>query len=244
VATPRQFRFIDLITVSFVVVLIVSNIASSAKIVVLGFSLFGVRMAFDGGTLLFPISYIFGDILTEVYGYRASRRVIWTGFAALAASSMLFLILSKLPGDSSWEGYAGQKAYDAILGGMSSGGIAFASLIAYWAGEFSNSTILAVMKVKTDGKALWARTIGSTLVGELVDTVVFVVIASAAGVFGWELFASLVLTNYLFKCGIETAMTPVTYVIVHALKKAENTDAYDRDVDFNPFVRSLRDDND
>ncbi len=233
---PRHFRFLDLITAAFVLVLVVSNVASSAKIVDLGFSVFGVPMAFDGGTLLFPISYIFGDILTEVYGFRASRRVIWTGFAALAASSAVFFVLSRLPGDASWEGYAGQAAYDAILGGMSSGGIALASLLAYWAGEFSNSAILSKMKVKMAGKALWARTIGSTLVGELVDTMVFVLIASAAGVFGWELFVSLVLTNYLFKCGIEAAMTPVTYAVVRFLKKAEGVDVYDEGIKLNPFA--------
>jgi uncharacterized integral membrane protein (TIGR00697 family) len=234
--SPRHFRFIDLITAAFVVVLIVSNIASSAKIVDLGFSLFGVPMAFDGGTLLFPVSYIFGDILTEVYGFRASRRVIWTGFIALAATALLFFVLSRLPGDASWEGYAGQKAYDTILGGMSSGGIALASLLGYWAGEFSNSTVLAKMKVLTAGKALWARTIGSTLVGEFVDTAVFVGVACAAGVFGWELFVSLVATNYLFKCAVEAAMTPATYAAVRGLKKAEGIDVYDRDVSFNPFA--------
>lgn len=234
-ASPRYFRYIDLITASFVVVLVVSNVASSAKIVDLGFSLFGIPMAFDGGTLLFPISYIFGDILTEVYGFRASRRVIWTGFAALAASSAVFFLLGILPGDASWEGYAGQGAYDAILGGMSSGGIALASLLAYWAGEFSNSAVLSRMKIRTKGRALWARTIGSTLVGQLVDTLIFVLVASAAGVFGWELFASLVATNYLFKCGIEAAMTPATYAAVRYLKKAEGVDAYDEGVSLNPF---------
>ena len=234
--SPRSFRFLDIITVIFVVVLVVSNVASSAKIVDLGFSLFGVPMAFDGGTLLFPVSYIFGDILTEVYGFRASRRVIWTGFIALAASSLVFMLLSALPGDAAWEGYAGQQSYDAILGGMSSGGIALASLIGYWAGEFTNSAVLAKMKVLTAGKALWARTIGSTLVGQLVDTVVFVAVASAAGVFGWELFVSLTVTNYLFKCAVEAAMTPATYLAVRGLKKTEATDAWDADVSFNPFA--------
>jgi hypothetical protein len=234
--SPRRFRFIDIITVSFVVVLIVSNVASAAKIVDLGFSLFGVPMAFDGGTLLFPVSYIFGDILTEVYGFRASRRVIWTGFTALAATSLVFLVLRVLPGEAAWEGYAGQEAYDAILGGMSSGGIALASLLGYWAGEFANSAVLSRMKVLTDGKALWARTIGSTLVGEFIDTIVFVLVASAAGVFGWELFLSLTVTNYLFKCAVEAAMTPATYLAVGALKRAEGVDVFDKDVSFNPFA--------
>jgi queuosine precursor transporter len=242
VASPsRNFRYLDLVMAYFVAVLIVSNVASSAKIVDLGFSLFGVPMAFDGGTLLFPLSYIFGDVLTEVYGFRASRRVIWTGFIALALSSAVFFLLRILPADASWEGYAGTAAYDAILGGMSSGGIVLASLAGYWAGEFSNSAVLSKMKVAMKGRRLWARTIGSTLVGELVDTLVFVAVASALGVFGWELFLTLVLTNYLFKCGVEVLMTPATYAAVRKLKGAECLDAVsytvDEGVSFNPFAR-------
>jgi uncharacterized integral membrane protein (TIGR00697 family) len=235
--SPR-YRYLDLIMTAFVAVILVSNIASSAKIVDLGFALFGVRMAFDGGTLLFPVSYIFGDILTEVYGFRASRRVIWTGFAALALASATFFILRALPGDPAWEAYAGSGAYDAVLGGMSSGGIVLASLAGYWVGSFSNAVVLSRMKLLTRGRALWARTIGSTLVGELADTLVFVLVAGALGVFGWELFASLVLTNYLFKCAVEALMTPVTYLAVHRLKTAENRDAWDEGVSFNPFSRA------
>ncbi len=231
----HSFRFLDLIMAAFVVVLVVSNIASSAKIVDLGFSLFGVPMAFDGGTLLFPLSYIFGDILTEVYGFGASRRVIWAGFAALACASAVFFLLRILPGEAAWEGYAGGAAYDAILGGMSGGGIALASLLGYWTGEFSNSYVLSRMKVAMLGRKLWARTIGSTLVGELVDTLVFVLVASLAGVFGWELFLSLVLTNYLFKCAVEALMTPATYFVVRKLKAAEGVDVFDTNVSRNPF---------
>lgn len=231
----NRYRYLDFIMAYFVTVLIISNIASSAKIVDLGFSLFGVQMAFDGGTLLFPLSYIFGDILTEVYGFRASRRVIWTGFAALALSSLVFFILKLLPADGQWEKYAGSNAYNAILGGMSSGGIVLASLAGYWAGAFSNSFVLAKMKIITKGKWLWMRTIGSTLVGEFVDTSIFVLIASITGVFGWELFITLILTNYLFKCAVEALMTPVTYGIVRTLKKAEGVDAYDVGVSMSPF---------
>ncbi len=236
-----SYRYLDIVMASFVAVLVVSNVASSAKIVDLGFSLFGVRMAYDAGTLLFPVSYIFGDILTEVYGYKASRRVIWTGFAALAVASLVFYAVKRLPGDPSWEGYAGQKAYDAILGGMSSGGIALASLLGYWSGEFTNSFTLAKLKVATNGRMLWLRTIGSTIVGELVDTLVFVLVASAFGVFGWELFAALVLTNYLWKCGVEAAFTPITYRVVAFLKKREGVDHYDRGTDFNPFAFGRKD---
>lgn len=220
----------------FVTVLVVSNIASSAKIVDWGFSLFGVRMAFDAGTLLFPVAYIFGDVLTEVYGYKHSRRVIWAGFACLALSAAIFWVIRTMPGEATWQGYAGDNAYNAILGGMSSGGIVLASLAGYWTGEFTNSFILAKMKVLTDGRWLWTRTIGSTIFGELVDTVMFVMVASAFGVFPWSLFLTLTLTNYLFKCGVEALMTPVTYLIVNSLKRAESEDYYDRNTNFNPFV--------
>jgi len=230
----RSYRFFDLVMALFVTVLITSNVASSAKIVDWGFSLFGVRMAFDAGTLLFPISYIFGDVLTEVYGFRRSRRVIWAGFGALALSAAAFSVIGALPGESAWQTYAGDEAYQAILGGMSSFGIVGASLVAYFLGSYSNSVVMAVMKVTTRGKYLWARTIGSTLVGEGVDTLIFVLVATLAGVFPWEIFASLALTNYLFKVGIEAAFTPVTYWVVNTLKQAENEDFYDRGTKFTP----------
>ncbi|MDR2792324.1 MAG: queuosine precursor transporter [Treponema sp.] len=220
-SSRRRFRCLDSVMTFFTAILIVSNVASSAKIVDLGFFVFNTRMAFDGGTLLFPLSYVFGDILTEVYGFRTSRKVIWTGFIALACSSLLFFLLRVLPADSEWEQYAGSAAFDAILGGMSTGGIALASLAGYLAGEFSNSIIMVLVKKAMNGRFLWIRTIGSTLVGELLDSLVFVLIASLTGVFGWELFWSLVLTNYFFKCAIEVAMTPVTYIAVFGLKKAE-----------------------
>ncbi|WP_352429031.1 queuosine precursor transporter [Thermoflexus sp.] len=233
--TARTYRFFDLVMALFVTVLIISNIASSAKIVDWGVDLFGVRLAFDAGTVLFPVSYIFGDILTEVYGYRRSRRVIWTGFVCLALSAFILWLVKILPGEATWETYAGQRAYEAILGGMSSFGIVAASLLGYWAGEFSNSFTLAQMKLLTCGRWLWTRTIGSTLVGEGVDTLVFVLVATLAGVFPWSLFQTLTLTNYLFKVGVEVIMTPVTYLIVGALKRLEQEDYYDYGTDFNPF---------
>ena len=219
----------------FVTVLIVSNIASAAKIVDWGFRIFGVQMAFDAGTLLFPVSYIFGDVLTEVYGYKRSRRVIWTGFACLALTALVLGVVRVLPGEANWEGYAGQEAFVKILGGISSGGIVLASLAGYWAGSFSNSFILARMKVLTQGRWLWSRTIGSTIIGEGVDTLVFTLVATLAGVFPWEIFVSLVLTNYLFKVGIEAVMTPVTYAVIGFLKHAERQDTYDTHTNFNPF---------
>jgi uncharacterized integral membrane protein (TIGR00697 family) len=223
---PRH-RYFDLVMAIFVTVLIVSNIASSAKIIDWGFSIIGVRMAFDAGTILFPVSYIFGDVLTEVYGFKRSRRVIWTGFGCLALSAVILWLVRIMPGESAWQSYAGQQAYESILGGMSTGGIVVASLLAYLAGEFTNSVVLAKMKVATKGKWLWMRTISSTLVGEGVDSVIFIFIATLAKVFSWSLFTSLVLTNYIFKCGVEALMTPLTYRVVNALKKAEKEDYYD-----------------
>lgn len=234
-SNPRVYRFFDWIMALFVTVIIVSNIASSAKIVDWGFGILGIRLAFDAGTLLFPISYIFGDILTEVYGYQRSRRVIWAGFGALALSALVFMLVRVMPGEATWQSYAGQAAYDAILGGISSGGLVLASLTAYFAGEFTNSFVLAKMKLRTRGRWLWARTIGSTLVGEGVDSILFVAVASLAGVFPWSLFLTLTLTNYLFKVAIEVLMTPLTYRIVNALKRAEREDYYDWQTDFNPF---------
>jgi uncharacterized integral membrane protein (TIGR00697 family) len=232
VESPRVYRYYDIIMALFVTILIVSNIASAAKIVDWGVSLGGVPLAFDAGTILFPISYIFGDLLTEVYGFKKSRRVIWVGFFCLALTSFIFFLVRNMPGESNWLNYAGQGAYDAILGGISTGGIVLASLVAYLFGEFTNSVILAKMKVATNGRWLWMRTIGSTLVGEGVDTLVFVTVASLAGVFPWVIFPSLVITNYLFKCGVEILMTPVTYWVVGFLKKAENEDYYDRQTRF------------
>lgn len=235
----RTYRFLDLVMVLFVTVLLTSNIASSAKIVDWGVSLpawlGGLPLAFDAGTLLFPISYIFGDVLTEVYGYQRSRRVIWVGFGAAALLSATLWLVSRMPGEALWQQSVGQGAYDAILGGVSSGGIIVASLLAYFAGEFSNSYTLARLKVLTHGRWLWLRTIGSTLIGEGVDSLLFVAIACLAGVFPWAIALTLVVTNYLFKVGIEVLFTPLTYQIVGLLKRLENEDYYDINTNFNPF---------
>ena len=232
----RAYRYYDWVMALFITVLLISNIASSAKIVDWGIAIVGLPLAFDAGTLLFPISYIFGDILTEVYGFRKARRVIWTGFAMLALTALVLWIVQNMPGEAVWEQYAGQEAYDAILGGMSTGGIVLASLVAYLAGSFSNSIILARMKVLTRGRWLWTRTIGSTIIGQAVDTLIFILVATLAGVFPWELFATLVLTNYIFKVGVEGLMTPATYQVVNRLKKVENEDYFDTDTRFTPFA--------
>jgi len=231
----KSYRYFDIILGLFVAILLISNIASSAKIVDWGVSILGLPLAFDAGTILFPISYIFGDILTEVYGYKRSRRVIWTGFVSMALMVLVFWLIGIMPGETTWQSYAGDKAFQNILGGVSSGGIALASLGGYWFGEFSNSFIMAKMKVLTQGRWLWSRTIGSTLVGELVDTVLFVSIATAFGVFPRSLFLTISVTNYIFKVGMEVLMTPITYVVVRKLKKVENEDYYDSDTNFNPF---------
>ena len=158
---------------------------------------------------------------------------MWVGAAGLM--SLTFWIVGLMPGESAWEQYAGQAAYEAILGGIASGGIVVASLAAYFAGEFSNSFMLAKMKVATEGRWLWTRTIGSTLVGEGVDTLIFVMVATLFGVFPWEIALSLITANYIFKVGIEVLLTPVTYAIVDFLKRAEQEDHYDRETNFNPF---------
>jgi len=220
------YKHFDIVMAFFVVVLVLSNIASSAKIVDLRFSIFGIRLAFDGGTLLFPLAYVLGDILTEVYGFKAAKRVIWTGFAILAFSSLVFFVLKILPGESSWEAQdggavTGSMAYNAILGGMSGGGLVLASLAGYLVGELSNSASLVKIKSLMNGRWFWFRAVVSSLIGELLDSLIFVSIACLMGVFGWNLFLSLVLTNYILKCLIEALVLPVTYAAVRLLKKGE-----------------------
>ena len=233
----RSYRYYDLIMALFVAVLLTSNIASSAKIVAWGVALpvLGLPLAFDAGTLLFPISYIFGDVLTEVYGYAASRRVIWVGFAMAALMGVTLWLVARLPGEATWQQATGQAAYDAVLGGVSKGGILVASILAYFCGEFTNSFILAKMKIRTQGRYLWTRTIGSTLVGQAVDSVVFTVVACAFGVFPWSIALSIIVANYIFKVSIEIIFTPVTYRVISWLKRVEHEDYYDTDTDFNPF---------
>lgn len=218
-------RFYTAITALFAVVLIVSNVAS-AKLT----SFWGLTL--DGGTILFPLSYIFDDVLTEVYGYGAGRRVIWTGFACTLLASAVFMAVGALPVSPEWNG---QDAYMAILGLTPR--IVLASLIAYLVGEFSNSYVLAKMKVITEGKWLWSRTIGSTVVGELLDSALFVCIAFI-GVFPNDVIIPLIVSNYVFKVGVEVLFTPVTYAIVGYLKKHDQRDVYDRDTNFNPFTLS------
>jgi uncharacterized integral membrane protein (TIGR00697 family) len=222
-AEKRGFRYLDVLTGLFVAVLLISNIAST-KILTLW------KFTFDGGTILFPLSYIFGDILTEVYGYQKSRRVIWTGFFCALLMSLVFYIVQILPPAAEWEN---QKAYEDILGFVPR--IVTASLIAYFAGEFSNSFILSRMKIWTTGRLLWMRTIGSTLIGEGLDTLIFCFIAFY-GVLPSGLLWAVFISNYIFKCSVEILFTPVTYLMVGFLKKKENEDHYDRGINYNPFI--------
>jgi uncharacterized integral membrane protein (TIGR00697 family) len=222
-ADERLYRHIDLITAAFVAVLLISNIAST-KILVIG------PLTFDGGTILFPLAYIFGDVLTEVYGYRRARRVIWTGFFWITVAVLVFAIVDALPPAEGWEL---QESFSAILGQTPR--IVLGSLIAYFAGEFSNSYILARLKIVTRGRWLWTRTIGSTLVGQAVDTALFLVVAFW-GVLPPELLLTVFISNYVFKVGIEALFTPITYAVVNFLKRAEGEDYFDHDTDFNPFA--------
>jgi queuosine precursor transporter len=220
-----SYRYFDLITGLFVAVLLVSNIASS-KIVEIW------KFTFDGGTILFPLSYIFGDILTEVYGYKRGRRVIWIGFFSAILMSLTLSLIGLIKPASGWE-Y--QEAYMAILGQTPR--IVTASLIAYFAGEFSNSYVLAKMKILTKGRWLFTRTIGSTIVGEGIDTIIFVIIAFL-GVYTNKMVLLIIISNYVFKVSLEIIFTPITYKVVGFLKRAEKVDWYDRRTNFNPFIFS------
>jgi uncharacterized integral membrane protein (TIGR00697 family) len=230
-----NFKFLDIIMVTYVTVLVLSNIASSAKIIDWGVSIGQIPLSFDAGTLLFPISYILGDVITEVYGFKHSRRIILIGFGTLIFSALVFWLVQALPGEETWVNNVGQDAYDQILGGMSSGGIILASLAGYFAGSFSNAILMSLLKVLTKGKLLWTRTIGSTIVGEAVDTFTFILVATLVGVFPWSLFWSLTVTNYIFKVGFETLVTPFTYLIVNGLKRVEGIDIFEDPQNLNPF---------
>ena len=218
----KPLRHLPVITGLFVAVLLTSNVASS-KIVLLG------PFTFDGGTILFPLSYIFGDILTEVYGYAQSRRVIWTGFGAALLMTLVFALVGRLPPAADWNG---QAAWQTILGATPR--IVLASLLAYLAGEFSNSIVLARLKVCTAGRYLWVRTISSTLIGEGVDTAIFCMVAFY-GTLPNDLLGAIIASNYIFKCGVEVLLTPATYAVVGFLKRSEGEDYYDSATNFNPF---------
>lgn len=223
-ALPR-FKYLDHFINVFVVVLIVSNLVAP-KIVAIG------DFRLSGAQLLFPITYIFGDIFTEVYGYAASRRAIWTGFLASALLAVMGLVVVALPPAPDWPD---QEAFAKVFNFVPR--LVVASLIAYWCGEFANAFVMARLKVRTQGKMLWVRTIGSTVAGQLVDTVVVMVLAFG-GSMSLSTIGNLILSGYLGKVIYEVVATPLTYLVVNGLKKAEGVDVYDINTDFNPFHTS------
>ena len=222
----RSYRYYEFVMAAFVTILICSNLIGPAKIVQVG-----DWPAFGAGILFFPISYIFGDILTEVYGYSRARRVIWAGFAGLAFASMMAAVVVALPPAPFWKN---QAAYEIAFG--TTWRIAAASMFAYFCGEFVNSFVLAKMKILTAGKWLWTRTIGSTVVGEAVDSTLFYPLAFYnSGLIPNEILPAIMLVQFVGKVAVEIAFTPLTYKIVGALKRAENEDYYDRGTNFTPF---------
>jgi uncharacterized integral membrane protein (TIGR00697 family) len=216
---------------AFVTVLICSNLIGPAKIAQLDLPLLGV-VTFGAGVLFFPISYVFGDILTEVYGYARARRVIWAGFAGLGFASFMATVVVALPPAPFW---THQAAYEIAFGNAPR--IVAASMIAYFCGEFVNSYVLAKMKLATRGRWLWTRTIGSTIAGEAVDSALFYPLAFyGAGIIPDDKLPLVMAAQFVAKVGVEVVLTPVTYKIVNFLKRAEQVDHYDRDTDFNPFA--------
>ncbi|MBC7798830.1 MAG: queuosine precursor transporter [Pyrinomonadaceae bacterium] len=227
----KNYRYYDLIMAAFVCVLLCSNIIGVQKVTTMNF--FGLtELTFGAGILFFPLSYLFGDILTEVYGYARSRRVIWAGFGALIFASLMSFVVVNLPPALTMN--AGQQtALEQIFGQTPR--IVLASLIAFFIGEFANSFVMAKMKLLTNGKFLWTRTIGSTVAGEAVDSLIFYPVAFL-GVWSNELVITVMISNYLLKVLWEILATPLTYLLVNFLKRAENENYFDRETDFNPFT--------
>jgi uncharacterized integral membrane protein (TIGR00697 family) len=229
----QHFRYLDYVMAAFVAILLLSNIIGASKpsyVTLPG----GVEWSFGAGVLFFPVSYIIGDVLTEVYGYANARRVIWTGFAALIFMAFMAAVVVALPAAKGWPG---QEAYEFVFG--NSWRIVIASITAFWVGEFTNSFVLARMKVLTRGRYLWTRTIGSTIVGQGFDSLIFYPLAFY-GLAGWppELLWQVVLSQWLIKTCWEAVLTPVTYVVVGWLKRHEGVDVYDEGTDFSPFAKA------
>ena len=223
----RTYRYYEFVMAAFVTILICSNLIGPAKIVQVG-----ELPAFGAGVLFFPISYVFGDVLTEVYGYSRARRVIWAGFAGLAFASFMAAVVVALPPAPFWQN---QPAYEVAFG--TTWRIAGASMIAYFCGEFANSFVLAKMKILTAGRWLWTRTIGSTIIGEAVDSALFYPVAFYnSGIIPNEMLPAIMLAQFVGKVGVEIVFTPVTYKVVGFLKRAEDEDYYDRDTNFSPFT--------
>lgn len=228
----KNYKYYDLILGAYVCVLLCANLIGPSKVTTIQVPVFG-DVTFVAGVLFFPFSYFFGDILTEVYGYARDRRCVWAGFGALLFASIMATVVVKLPPAGFWKDH--QAAVEAIFG--STPRIITGSIIAFWCGSFINSFVLAKLKILTSGRWLWTRTIGSTLCGELVDSVLFYAIAFY-GVWTTEQLVGVTLTQYILKSSWEVIMTPATYKIVGFLKRVEQEDYYDRGTDFTPF--SLR----
>ena len=221
--TIHQFRSFDVVMAAFVAILLLSNVIGAAKVSSLG------GWEFGAGILFFPLGYVIGDVLTEVYGYARARRVIWAGFAALLFMAFMSWVVVALPPAPGWEG---QAAYESVFGQVWR--IVIASITAFWAGEFVNSYVMARMKIWTGGKHLWSRTIGSTVVGQGVDSIIFYPLAFW-GLWSQEQVISVMITNWLLKVGWEVVLTPVTYVVVGWLKRKEGVDIFDEGTNFSPF---------
>lgn len=218
----RRYKYLDVLTTTFVVILLISNLVAQ-KICMIG------PLDVSGAVLLFPITYIFGDVFTEVYGIAASRRAIWLGTFGTALLYAMGVIVIWLPSAPGWKN---QQAFQTVFGFLPR--IQTASLIAFWAGDFANSYTMARMKLLTNGRMLWTRTVGSTVVGQAVDTTL-VIVLTFGGKYPPMTLLNMILTGYLLKVAYEVLATPVTYAVVGALKRAEHSDAFDRDENFNPF---------
>lgn len=235
----RNFRYYDFLMAGTVAVLLCSNLIGPAKACVVSLPILGV-VTFGAGNLFFPISYIFGDVMTEVYGYARARRAIWAGFAAMIFATLMSAFIVAMPASPTSDyNKLLQPALETVFG--NTWRIVVASMVAYWVGDFVNSLVMAKMKVWSEGRHLWMRTIGSTICGQGIDSLLFYPIAFY-GLLDNATLASLMTFNVLFKIGVEVAFTPVTYWVVNALKRAEGVDAYDRDISFSPF--SLKDEGD
>jgi len=227
---PRTYRYYDLVMAAFVVVLVCSNLIGPAKAAAITLPYIG-QVTFSAGVLFFPISYVFGDVLTEIYGYARARRVIWTGFAALLFMSIMAAVVVALPPNPEWKN---QQAYEIAFG--NTWRIAGASMLAYFCGEFVNSYVLAKMKVASEGQYMRTRFVASTIAGEAVDSSIFYPLAFwNSGIMPNDLVTTLMLSQFVTKTLVEIVFLPVTTRIVNALKRAENEDHYDRGTDFNPF---------
>ncbi|WP_445949144.1 queuosine precursor transporter [Sphingorhabdus sp.] len=225
--TGRQFRYYDFVMAAFVAILLLSNIIGAAKPAALAIN--GQQWIFGAGILFFPLGYVIGDVLTEVYGYARARRVIWAGFAALLFMAFMSWVVVALPPAPGWPG---QAAYESVFGQVWR--IVFASITAFWAGEFINSYVMARMKIWTGGKHLWSRTIGSTVAGQGIDSIIFYPLAFG-GIWSDEQVISVMLTNWLLKVGWEVVLTPFTYGVVGWLKRKEGVDIFDEGTNFSPF---------